>query len=55
MNAVEHRLERGVRDPGAQDVERLDQRHAGLEQRGQLLVEDQKLLMSDLALLLAGK
>ena len=39
----------------AQDVERLDQRHAGLEQRGQLLVEDQKLLLGDLALPFAGK
>ena len=32
-----------------QDVERLDQRHAGLEQRRQLLVEDQELAGRDTA------
>ena len=33
----------GLRDPPAQDVERLDERHPGLEQRGELLIEDEEL------------
>jgi hypothetical protein len=47
VDAVEDALEGGVRDALAQDVERLDQRHARLEERGELLVEDEKLLSID--------
>jgi hypothetical protein len=43
VDVVEHRLEDRVGHAGAQDVERLDERHAGLEQRRQLLVEDEEL------------
>ena len=44
VDVVERALEGGVRDLLAQDVERLRQRHAGLQQRRQLLVEEQQLL-----------
>ncbi len=47
VDVVQHALEDGVRDVAAQDVERLDQRHAGLEQRGQFLVEDEELVELD--------
>ena len=40
VHVVQHGLEERVRDPLPQDVERLHERHAGLEQRRQLLVED---------------
>ena len=47
VDAVQNRLEGRIRDPLAKDIERLDQRHPGLEQRCQLLVEDQELLPLD--------
>ena len=47
VHVVEHRLEDRVGQALAQDVERLHQRHAGLEQRRQLLVEDQELVPLD--------
>jgi hypothetical protein len=43
VHVVEHDLEERVRDALAEDVQGLDERHAGLEQRGQLLIEDQEL------------
>ena len=43
VDVVQHRLEERVRNPAAQDVERLDERHAGLEQRRELLIEDEEL------------
>ena len=49
VDRVQHRFERHVRHALAEDVERLDQRHAGLEQRRQLLVENEKLLPADTA------
>src|SRR5688572_30114267 len=47
MDAVEHALEGGVRDPLPQDVERLDERHPRLEEGRQLLVEDEKFLATN--------
>ena len=44
VDVVERALEGGVGDLLAQDVERLRQRHAGLQQRRQLLVEQQQFL-----------
>ena len=44
MHILEHRFEQGVRDLRPQQIERLHQRHAGLQQRGELLIEDQKLV-----------
>jgi hypothetical protein len=55
VHVVEHRLEAGVRDPLAQNVERLDERHARFEQRGQLLIEDEELLPGDAAARAEGK
>src|SRR5689334_8737757 len=42
VDPIEHGLEGRVRDALAQNVERLDERHARLEQRRQLLVEHQE-------------
>jgi hypothetical protein len=44
VHAVEDGLERRVGDALPEDVEGLDEWHPGLEQGGQLLVKDQKLL-----------
>ncbi len=41
-------LKTGIGEPHPEDVERLDQRHAGFEQGRQLLVEYQKLVPGDL-------
>ena len=49
VHVVEHDLEDRVGDALAQDVERLHERHARLEQRRQLLVEDEELAAGDLA------
>ena len=46
-HVVEYRPEHRVGHPAAKDVERLHQRHPGLEQRGQLLVEHQELTRGD--------
>jgi hypothetical protein len=48
VHVIQHGLEQGVREPGLQDVKRLHQRHAGLQQRGQFLVEHQELVPLDL-------
>ena len=45
--SFKRRAKRRVRDASAQDVERLHERQARLEQRGQLLVEDQELARAD--------
>jgi hypothetical protein len=50
VHAVEHGLERRVLHALAKNVERLHQRHAGLEQRRELLVVDEEFLVPDLAL-----
>ena len=42
VDIVQHRLEQRVRDPAAQNVQRLDERHARLEQRRELLIEDEE-------------
>jgi hypothetical protein len=47
VNAVENGLERRVLHSLAEDVQRLGQWHAGLEQRGELLVEDDEFLAAD--------
>jgi len=44
VNGVQDRLERGVCHSLPQDIERLHERHAGFEQSGQLLIEDQEFL-----------
>ena len=49
VHVVEHRRNTGDVDAPLQEVERLDQRHAGLEQRGQFLVEDEELAGVDRA------
>ena len=43
VHVVEHRTERRRLDAPLQQIERLHERHAGLEQRRQLLVEDEEL------------
>jgi hypothetical protein len=43
VDVIERRPERGVRHPLPKDVERLHERQSRLEQRGQLLVEDEEL------------
>jgi hypothetical protein len=48
VHVVEHGLEDGIRQALAQDVERLHEWHAGLEQRGEFLVEDQELVTANL-------
>ncbi len=48
VDIIEHRLEDRIREPHAENIEGLDQRHAGLEQRRQLLVEHQKLVAGNL-------
>ena len=55
VHIIQHRFEHRVGHARAQDVERLHERHAGLEQRGQLLVEHQELVARDLAALTEGK
>ena len=47
VDVVQDGLEDGVGEADPQDVQRLHQRHAGLEQRGELLVEDQELVTAD--------
>jgi len=46
VDAVEDALEGGVRDALAQDVQGLDEGHAGLEQCGQFLIEHEELAVS---------
>ncbi len=43
VHVVQHRAEHRRLDPLPEEIERLNERHPGLEQRRQLLVENQKL------------
>src|ERR671937_642723 len=43
LHVVQHGIEERIGHPTAQDIERLHERHAGFEQRRQLLIEDQEL------------
>ena len=47
VHVVEDGLEERIGDAAAQQVERLHERHARLEQRRQLLVEDEELARAD--------
>jgi hypothetical protein len=47
VDGVEHGFERLIGDALPQDVERLDERHAGFQQGRELLIEDQKLRPAD--------
>ena len=47
VNVVEDGLEDRISDPATQDLERLDQGHARLQQRGQLLIEHEELARGD--------
>ena len=48
VHVVEDGLEHRIGEANPQDVERLHERHAGLEQRRQFLIEDQELVPRDL-------
>jgi hypothetical protein len=55
VDTVQDRPECGVGDALAEDIERLDQRHASLEQSREFLVEDEKLLPLHLLATPAGR
>ena len=51
VHIIQYRLQDRVAQARAQNVQRLHQRHAGLEQRGQFLVEHQEFVSRDLSAL----
>ena len=54
VDIVEHRTKYRRRDAALQQIQRLHQRHAGLEERGEFLVEDQELAHVDAGSTAAG-
>jgi len=51
VHIFQDRSESGAGDAALQEIERLHQRHAGLKQRGEFLVEEEKILRRDLSAL----
>ena len=49
MHVVEDGFEDRVREPRSQDVQRLDERHARLQQRRELLIKDEEFPAGNLA------
>ena len=49
VHVVERRAKRRIRHALAEDVQRLHERQPGLEQRGQLLIEDEEIRVRNLA------